>query len=71
MSDEISWDRKHKIELGGLVCHVKTAKQPWVYFKACLNTKAEQSTAYTVSQYLTTRLFLFLSKEFQYLSPCS
>ena len=56
-------ETEDRIESGGLSGHAETAKQPRVYFRTCLYTKAEQSTAQMVSQYLTTRPFLSLSEQ--------
>ena len=49
-----------RIDSGGLLVN---AKEPWVHFKACLYTKAEQSIRDSQTVSKTTRPFLFLSKQ--------
>lgn len=58
-----SEETKDRIELGALSDHAKIAKCPRVYFRTCINAKADQSTSHMVSQYLTTRSFLSLSEQ--------
>ena len=55
-------ETEDRINLGAQSGHALADKYPRVYFRTCLYTKGEQSTAKTVSQYLTTRQFLSLSE---------